>query len=347
MKIRFKYVKAYNSKGRTYYYFRRGSVSIRLDGPPGSSQFNESYAMALDANGGPSKVGAGRNLHGSVSALIGLYGETHHFKDSISPQTRAQRWQILQRFRNEFGTLPVARIERKHMMLMLAKLTPAVQKNWVKALRPMFAYAVEIEWLKQNPLRDVKVKHKGGEFTPWTEAEVAIYRAHHPLGTMARLAIELLIGTMMRSSDVVTLGPGNVLTGKLVRRTKKTGALLALPILPELRAALDAMPASDEGSRAEPAPTFLTNSLGKPFAMPNWHYTFGRWVSEAGLPDQFRAHGLRKLGCTRLANAGASPHVIAAWSGHKSIALVAHYTKSADQVRLAEQGADILREAQG
>jgi hypothetical protein len=55
---------------------------------------------------------------------------------------------------------------------------------------------------------------------------------------------------------------------------------------------------------------------------------------------------LRKLGCTRLANAGASPHVIAAWSGHKSIALVAHYTKSADQVRLAEQGADILTQNQ-
>jgi hypothetical protein len=57
VKIRFKYVKAYNSKGKTYYYFRRGSVSIRLDGAPGSSQFNECYAMAIDANG-PSKVGA-------------------------------------------------------------------------------------------------------------------------------------------------------------------------------------------------------------------------------------------------------------------------------------------------
>jgi hypothetical protein len=76
--------------------------------------------------------------------------------------------------------------------------------------------------MKQNPLNDVRVKHKGGEFTPWTETEVAIYRNHHPLGSMARLAIELLIGTMMRSSDIVALGPGNVLTGKLVRRTKKT-----------------------------------------------------------------------------------------------------------------------------
>jgi integrase len=291
--------------------------------------------MALDAHG-PARVGASRNAHGSIAALIGTYAETHYFKNSLSPRTRQKHWQILQRFKNEFGPKPVGRIERKHMVAVLAKLTPATQTVWVKALKPLFAYAVEIEWLKQNPLKDVRIKYKGGELTAWTETEIEIFRACHPLGTMARLALELLLGTCMRGGDVVALGPSNIWNGKLVRRTQKTGALLTLPVLPELSAALDAMPP------VAGATTFLTNQLGRAFSMVSWHENFAGWVTAAGLPKQFRAHGLRKAGMTRLANFGATPHIIAAWSGHKTLALVAHYTKSADQVRLAEEGANIL-----
>jgi integrase len=127
--------------------------------------------------------------------------------------------------------------------------------------------------------------------------------------------------------------------GKLTRRTKKTGAVLTLPILAELRAALDAMPAND-GS------TFLVNSLGRPFKQRDWNVQFGRWVAEAGLDPQFRPHGLRHAGLTRLANAGCSPHQIQAWSGHRTLALVSRYTAKADQARLAEQGADILTQNQ-
>jgi integrase len=339
MKIKFRYVKAYNSKGKTYYYFRRGSVSIPLPGPPGSADFNAAYALALTANA-PGKIGAGRNTHGSVAALIGLYGETAHFL-GLAPRTRQQHWGILQRFRAKFGNLPSARLERKNMIDLLAKLKPCVAVNWTKALKPMFTFATEIEWLKVNPLRDLKLRYKSGDgFTPWSEVEVEPFRARHPLGSMARLGLELLLGTCMRSIDIIALGPANIWNGKLTRKTQKTGAVLTLPILPELKAALDAMPPA-QGA------TFLTNSLGRPFKQRDWNVQFARWVAEAGLDPQFRPHGLRHAGLTRLANAGASPHQIQAWSGHRTLALVSRYTAKADQARLAEQGASILREAQG
>jgi hypothetical protein len=210
MKIKLKYVKAYNSKGRIYFYFRRRGTNIPLPGPFLSSAFQEAYAMALDAHGGPDRVGAGRNAHGSVAALIGLYGETAHFKSGLAPLTRQQHWRILQRFKNDYGTKPVHLIEKKHIIAVLAKLTPAVQVTWVKVLKPMFQYGTEIEWLKQNPLKDVRVKYKGGEYTAWTEAEIGMFRGRHPLGTMPRLALELLLGTCMRGSDVVALGPANI-----------------------------------------------------------------------------------------------------------------------------------------
>ncbi|MCE2579531.1 tyrosine-type recombinase/integrase [Komagataeibacter sp. FNDCR1] len=45
---------------------------------------------------------------------------------------------------------------------------------------------------------------------------------------------------------------------------------------------------------------------------------------------------LRKYAATTLAEAGCSAHEIASITGHLSIAMVQHYTKSADQKRLAE-----------
>jgi integrase len=51
--------------------------------------------------------------------------------------------------------------------------------------------------------------------------------------------------------------------------------------------------------------------------------------------DGLNVHGLRKLAATALAEAGCTPHEIAAVTGHKSLAMVELYTRSAAQERLA------------
>ena len=89
-------------------------------------------------------------------------------------------------------------------------------------------------------------------------ASIEQYRACHALGTRARLAMELLYGTMASRSDIVRLGRQHVHTELLSFRQQKTGAQVDVPVLPELRVALDAMP------RAEHL-TFLVTELGKPF----------------------------------------------------------------------------------
>ena len=50
------------------------------------------------------------------------------------------------------------------------------------------------------------------------------------------------------------------------------------------------------------------------------------------------AHGLRVACATRLAERGASTHQIAAWTGHKSLSEVAHYSREADAKRLLDGG---------
>ncbi len=167
---------------------------------------------------------------------------------------------------------------------------------------------------------------RGPGFKPWGAEQVAAFRAHHPLGSRARLAFELLLGTAQRRGDIVRMGPQHVRDGLLHVTQQKTGAELAIPILPELQAALDATPSGHL--------TFLATEYGKPFAAAGFGNWFRDRCNEAGLQG-FSAHGLRHTACARLANAGATGHEIAAWSGHRTLREVSRYTRSADQRALA------------
>jgi len=58
-------------------------------------------------------------------------------------------------------------------------------------------------------------------------------------------------------------------------------------------------------------------------------------AKEAGLPDRSGPHGLRKAAARRLAEAGCSPHEIAAITGHTSLREVERYTKAVEQKKLS------------
>jgi len=115
-------------------------------------------------------------------------------------------------------------------------------------------------------------------------------------------------------------------------RQEKTGTSLVLPIVPELKAVLDAMPPSK-------SLTFLTTSNGKPYKTRFFTKRFTKWCEEAGLPKGFVPHGLRKAGCRRLIEHGCSTKEVAAWSGHKTLKEVERYTVAASQERLARSAA--------
>ena len=71
--------------------------------------------------------------------------------------------------------------------------------------------------------------------------------------------------------------------------------------------------------------TFLVNSKGAPFGLRSFSKHFWLWCREAGIPEGYTFHGLRKVACRRLAQAGCSAPEIMAISGHKSLAEVQHY----------------------
>jgi integrase len=179
-----------------------------------------------------------------------------------------------------------------------------------------------------------RAKDAGG-FETWTEKDIEKFRQWHKIGTRA---LELLYGTMQRRGDVVSLGRQHISNGILSLRQRKTGAQVDAPILPDLQAAIDAMPKAEL--------TFLVTEFGKPFTAAG----FGNWFREqcelAGVPKTLSAHGLRKAGATRLAEHGCSDHEIMAWGGWTSIREVQRYTKAANRKRLAQRAAERLSMAE-
>jgi integrase len=160
---------------------------------------------------------------------------------------------------------------------------------------------------------------------------VALYRAHHALGTRARLALEILLNTGLRRSDAVRLGRQHILTGVISIKVQKTKVQVDIPVLADLQAAVDAMPAST-------SMTFMV-AKSKPFSANGFGNWFRERCNEAGIPVGYAAHGLRKLAATRLADNGATAHQLKAWFGWKSLRQAEIYTSAADRKRLtAEAG---------
>jgi integrase len=180
----------------------------------------------------------------------------------------------------------------------------------------------------------VAVKDTGG-FPPWGPEHIEQYRATHQLGTRARLALELLYGTMQRRSDAVKLGRQHIRDGIISLKQQKTRAQVDIPVLPELQVAIDAMPAEHL--------TFLVTDAGKPYTASAFATWFAKQCAAAGLPKNLTAHGLRKAGATRLAEHGCTELELMAWGGWTTLSEVQRYTRAANRKRLALQAADKLK----
>jgi hypothetical protein len=75
----------------------------------------------------------------------------------------------------------------------------------------------------------------------WSEDDIAAFEATHPIGTLPRLALALLLYTGQRRSDVVVMGRQHVRGDLISVRQQKTGTPLLIPLHPALRAAIEAV----------------------------------------------------------------------------------------------------------
>jgi integrase len=334
-RIKLKYVNAFANRGRKdkrvrYYFRRRGGKAMPLPGLPGSEEFMGAYAAAV-AGMPHVEIGASRTLPDTINALVVNYYGSDHWH-ALADETKKTRRRIIERFRAQHGEKRVALLQREHIMKMLAAIQkPSAKRSWLKTIRGLMRAAVPT-MRRDDPtegIAGIKMPKTKGH-PNWSDDEIERYRAYWPLGTQARLVMELALETLSRRGEIVRIGPQHVRNGRIHIERTHGSRDVDLPMSAELQAACNAMPKQHL--------TYIVTAYGKPRSKYGLGTDFARWATQAGLPARCRLHGLKKSGMRRLAEDGNTAHELMAQSGHKTLTEVQRYTDGADQKRLADSG---------
>ncbi|RMF38123.1 MAG: integrase [Alphaproteobacteria bacterium] len=333
--------------GKPRWRFRRGLVDCYIHGEYGSPEFIAQYELALAGNRPDGKPTTPRATPGTFEWLIRSYRDTPGFRN-LAQITRRNLGHEMEWLRHQIGDLPFARFEVRHVeALMGRKEGPTAANKVRKLLSRLFNHAIRIGvHTGANPARLAqKRKEKPGGYHVWTDAEIMRYRARFPSGTKARLAFELLLNTGAARQDLAKLGwqniptRGNMRLDRIAYTRGKTGITADLPIMPELAAELEHVPAGRL--------LFITHGRNdRPYTPESIGSWFKDRCAEAGIPH-CNIHGVRKAAATRAANRGCTENEIAAILAHKDTREAATYTKEANRSRLADSAFAKIAGAKG
>jgi integrase len=197
------------------------------------------YQAALAA--APVAIGAGkRSGPGSISLALAGYYDSLPFRD-LGNGTRVSRKCILERFRDQHGYLPLASLPKDFCVALIDTMSRHQARNWLKAFRHFIKWASDRKLIAADPTLGIRVKlPKSDGYHTWDESEIAVFEARHPVGSKARLAFALGLFSAQRRSDVVRIGRQHIKDGVLTIRQQKTGAVLAIPVHPDLVAIIAA-----------------------------------------------------------------------------------------------------------
>jgi integrase len=347
-----------NGNVRVYFWRGKGHRKIRIRETPGTPAFRAAYDAALAED--TTKPAAEQSISaapkkGTWRWLCVEYLSSGEFIQ-LGHHTRRRRRQLLEQTWSEpiapkaverFAEFPLNRMTAKAIRVLRDRKAnvPESANGLVKAIRQVFTWAIkaEIEGVTSNPARDVPYfPSKGPGWHTWTVEEVRQYEARHPVGTKARLALDLLLYTGVRRSDVVRLGRQMVRRGWLhfteMKGRERLPKERAIPILSVLAKSIAATPSNNMA--------FLTTEYGQPFTGNGFGNKMREWCDEAGLPH-CSAHGLRKAGATIAAENGASDRQLMAIFGWETEKQANVYTKKADRKRLAGDSMHLLIATEG
>lgn len=301
-------------KRKTYWRFRRkGHATYYFKAPYGSKDFEREYAACIEAE--PLKIGADRVIPGSVDDVIARYYSDTAFMD-LRPSTQAVYRGVLEQFRSTFGKDSIRRFDAERIAKLMTAMRhkPHAAARLRKLLTQLFKIARRAKLVPFNfdPVKDApapKAENTEG-YHNWTEDELAIFEAKHPLGTKPRLAFALLLYGAQRSGDVRFLTHRAIGGGRIRLKQSKTSNAVDVPIIEPLREVLEAGPLGDL--------LLLENRDGDAFTAKGFYNLVKRACIAAGLPH-CSAHGLRKAAARRCREAKCSDEEGMAITGHKRV----------------------------
>ena len=332
-RIKLRYVNEFIDRhGKPRYYFRRpGSRSVKLPGLPGSIEFMDAYQAAL-ATIAPPPASPKHVIRGSLADVTAGYFRSAGFA-KLSPSSQELYRTVLKPVLEAHGHRLVRDMPKtaaRNVIEGIGASRPGMANLTRAALSQVMAYAIATGVRADDPFFGLP-RYRLGTHHTWTDAELAQFERHWPLGSRERLAFALLLYTGQRGGDVVKMTRNDIVEGQIRvsqdKARKGTTNELMIPIHPALARALKAGPVVGMQH-------LITDARGRP--LRRLTDLIERAAQRAGLPAHCKAHGLRKAALRRLAEHGGTAKEIAAVSGHRSLSEIERYTARADQARLAK-----------
>lgn len=334
--------------GKTRYRFRRkGWASAYVKGEPGTAEFHRSYAQIIE--GGAAErapvMSTRKATPKSLDDLIARHKASQRWKKK-GERTRYVQGRILERFTDRvsksghrYGERPATDVSVGWLENVFGQMseTPAAANVLRKILAGLMDHSIRLGWRTDNPVRLTDSYREREGFHTWTDDEIEQYRSTHPLGTMARLALELALNTAARRCNVAAIERDHIKSGRISVAHVKGNNETSVPVLATTQAAIDALPAA-------PIRYLITTEFGKRFSVAGFGNRMRKWCDEAGLPH-CSTHGLRKACARRLAESGATDAEGQAITGHKKAETFAFYRAAANRSTLADRAMSNLASA--
>jgi len=333
-------------KDGTIYRYAWRNGGPRLMSDPDTADFAIEYGAALQSR----RDVEGETLHD----LCGQYLISPSFAN-LAKKVRRYRSSYLDDIRAKFGTMTLGALEDKGVRSIFIDWRdefshiPKGADLRMETLSAVLSHAVVRGKLSRNITKGIPGLYKNDRSdVVWTADEIEVIKAAST-GALA-IAIDFARFTGLRQGDCIAITWDADKGTHLDWVTSKTGKRVMVPILPELRELLDALPRT--------APTILTSTNGQPWKSPAIGNAMQRAKAKAvetdideakkvGEARQFpeiinkRFHDFRGTFATYLCERGVSDERIAdiiGWSRHR-IAEIRRVYVSNDAIM-----ADVLRQ---
>lgn len=320
--VKLKYVRRLVSKGRVYYYFRKGEVQVRLPDNPDSPEFSQAYWKARTG-------GQQRKIKTSFSALIDSYYQTPTFKNKARG-TQANYRRDMEYLRSKNGDKDFTKLRRKDVIAARDAHADTWRKanGLVECISYLARHAIDMEWIVNNPATGV-TKLQGGSYEPWPDTLLVAYEHHcdeHQLKT-ERQVYELAVGTGQRIGDILTMRWEQFDDeGFMSVIQEKTGQFVQVYCPPRLQTFLAPL-------REDKGYIFPSNRGGH-LAKRSVQKRIQDVRKMIGA-DDFVIHGWRYNAAKALAEAGCTDAQIQAVTGHRTLTMAQKYRSQAERKKLS------------
>jgi integrase len=321
--------------GHTLWYWQP-SKSLERAGfktVPLSRNRAEAYAQAEALNQQVDKWRGGmpvleKNRHGTIPWIIDVFKQSPRWS-KLRPHTinnyQSQFCHIL-RWSAERGDPPMRTFTRRDAEQLWASMqarTPTMAEMVIIRCAMLWNYAMDLDEdvVARNPFRRLGLPKQPSRAQVWQPGQIAavIEKAIAMGKPSLALAVMIAINTAQRPSDICAL-KWSQYDGRVITLTQiKTGATVTIPVTPELKVALDdAKRARAEGkvvALAADGPIVENEYTRRAWEPNRLAIVFRQVCRDIGSLEHLQLRDMRRTATTQLAEAGCTPHQIAAIGG--------------------------------